>query len=1396
MDTGFQGHEVSNAIIESYKSLVKTRPMRICVQLVSLLLIGSLSYAQSDNSASGTLVTDNSINAIVQHNGVTYIGGSFQYVGARRPFGTVLDAGTGQPPAGSPSLPNGPVYAVVSDGAGGWYIGGEFSSVGGVTRNNIARISQTGTLLSFDANVSGPVYALALSTPSVGSPALFVGGQFSGVGGSTKQNLAAVNPASGALISEVGMNADDVVRTIAVSGDPGSVSGATVYLGGDFTSFGPTGSSVTRLRLASFNFTTSTSTSASIGTWNPNANGRVNAIAVNGSSVFVGGAFTQFGGSSGPLRTGLAELDGSGAPTSWTPNPNNADILALTIGNGKLYVGGNFTNIAGSSRNSMAAFNLSGLTLDASWVPQTNSFSSVRALTFYDDVTVADIDRVYAAGDFVTAGSGGFIPNLRLVALDAGNATKLSTWVGAASGAMYAVAPNSSGSLIYAGGDCLSIGGLVRSHVAALDANGELVTSFDPAFEGGGTVNALLVDGGTLYMGGDFQRLNNTFCPNLAAWDLGTNTRVNWQTYPNDIVYALAATGNNIYVGGNFTNIDGQAYKRLAAFDKTSRVRVSWNPDITAGAGVSNAPVRAIAVNGSQVIVGGDFTDVGADKRYRIAAFTDAASPSLPALSTSFKPSINSNVGYVDYFSVNAIAVSGDGTSIFVGGKFENVDNGPSTSVNRTSIAAFSAANGNVLSFSVPYTFIGTRIVKSIRVSGNIVYLGGTLINSIVGANNIPLASVDLTSGAFSSWAPDLRSSVTSDEVRSIGFIGSNLMVGGLIRKSSEPNYRSHLLSYPITTVGWIGGNGGSWNNASNWSPSAVPTSTTDVNISSGYPVMDVDHTVGTGKSMTISSPGSLVIDAGKRLTIEGTANFGGRPVTLKSTSAGTASIGQITGSLAGATNVTVERYIPAGRKWRLLTAPLTGSTANTVFANWQNNGAVSGATGVDIWGPGGSATPSTGTNGLQLGPNASMRGYASNAWTSVTNTKTSTLFDGTTNDAYAVFVTGPFNDGGTAVSTSQPAQATTLTATGTLITGEHTKTIAATSGHFYLVGNPYASPVNPASFTGGNISNLAPTLYMWDAKVGGNNGLGRYVNYDITNNVYAPVGAGTGYQTGTLIQSGQAFFVQATATATATLKFLEASKGTVSNNDMLGNSTQAVRKSVRIQLEQDGMAVDGAMAFFHSAASASLDAMDGVKLLNSNDNMGLRREGRTLVFEHRPDFAATDTLQIVLSQMQRRTHTLRIACAGMQATEGYRLELVDSYTQKRHEISLSDTTNLDFTVDANLTSTGERFLIVMSKGASAAGTALEPSAPALRLRPYPNPLTGATPLRVDLDPERAPWSLRLVDISGRTLWMRTGVDGAERTVEIDMSAKAPGVYHLETTDGRGSRSASKVLKQ
>jgi hypothetical protein len=216
------------------------------------------------------------------------------------------------------------------------------------------------------------------------------------------------------------------------------------------------------------------------------------------------------------------------------------------------------------------------------------------------------------------------------------------------------------------------------------------------------------------------------------------------------------------------------------------------------------------------------------------------------------------------------------------------------------------------------------------------------------------------------------------------------------------------------------------------------------------------------------------------------------------------------------------------------------------------------------------------------------------------------------------------------------------------IITGDHTKTFnASAAGQYFLVGNPYASPVDLRSFTTtptANRTNLNAKLWMWDAKqgVGKGSGLGRYVSFDLSTNQYSVFG--NGYpDNNVMIQSGQSFFVQATAAGAATLVFRESSKDARGSHAMMGDQNITPKALLRLILQQsDGSEnLDGSVAVFHSDGRTALDPFDGCKLMNSSENIFFRREGRNLTFEHHPLLETQDAIFMRVSNLSNMTYRL-----------------------------------------------------------------------------------------------------------------------------------------------------------
>jgi hypothetical protein len=663
----------------------------------------------------------------------------------------------------------------------------------------------------------------------------------------------------------------------------------------------------------------------------------------------------------------------------------------------------------------------------------------------------------------------------------------------------------------------------------------------------------------------------------------------------------------------------------------------------------------------------------------------------------------------------------------------------------------------------------------------------------------------------------------------------------------------------------WNGSTSTDWNTAANWIPTYVPTSTSHVIIPSGtthapaFPATATlaELTVQSGSTLALASgtltltgnlinngtitstSGKLSMAGSSAQTISGTGTIASLEVnnsagvtitsgvgnmlsvtstltptlgtlttngnlTLKSTVSGTARVAQIPASGASITgNVTVERYIPAARKWRMLTVPLkdgSGGTTNSVFYNWQNNGTVNGNTGVEIWGPGGSSTPSSG-NGLQVGPNHSMRSY-SGGWSDVTDSKAAALFNSTTNNAYTLFAAGPFKNGGSTIALAEPAVATTLSATGVLITGIHTKTLSdnPAAGQYFLVGNPYASPLDPTLITGDNLTN---TFYMWDASaVSANRGLGIYVGFDRTGNIYSTVTGSTGFSNAPLthIQSGQAFFVKANqAGANTTVTFEEADKSSTAGGGMFGPQQVAGDMGmVRMTLQQDvsGMMenADGAVAFFHANGKAEVDRMDGSKLMNGSENIFFRRGSSNLMFEHRPTISSKDTLFVRMSNMKQSAYRLALEGTNLSGDKTGAL-LIDKYAKKETPLDLAGLQGYDFSVTSDSASTGDRFLVVFSRAAAPVVVTPDTDADAVGLKLYPNPVRNDLQVAVNVS-MTGPFTIQVISGNGEPVWMRSGIASGTKRVAINTSGMVSGVYHLVLTDGQGGRMVKKFVKE
>ncbi len=569
----------------------------------------------------------------------------------------------------------------------------------------------------------------------------------------------------------------------------------------------------------------------------------------------------------------------------------------------------------------------------------------------------------------------------------------------------------------------------------------------------------------------------------------------------------------------------------------------------------------------------------------------------------------------------------------------------------------------------------------------------------------------------------------------------------------------------------WTGTTSNSWNNASNWSSNAVPTSVDDVLIASNgsnAPLMDIDVTVPAGKSLTLTG-GELTIAPGKVLTIAGSANFGGRPVTFKSAATGTAMLGSLTGTLTGATNVTVERFIPQGKRaFRLLSPAVT--TTTFISGNWQQGTHITGGAtgGFDV----------TETN------NPSMFTYnnqvvSGSGWTPIANTNATNLTAGV---GYRVLVRGdrtPTNI--TSASADAMNAATTLTATGALKTGTVTLNSSstpainnqtnATTADYSLVGNPYQSAVDWNAVTK---SGIDATYYAWDPNMGTSTQRGRYVAFNGTTNDNASS------QVGQYIQPGQAFFVKNTTSGTAgTLTFQEAHKATTSASvfRMANQTPSSADASISMQLFDPselaigGYPIDAMKAVFNAEYQNTVGTGDATKLESAGENIAWSRNNTKLAIDAAAPLTTTDELLVKTLRLgANKNYTFKIQTANFDTT--LTPYLVDNFLNTQTEITTSQAFLASFATTTNAASYNEnRFKIVFTTSALHNDTFTN------QIGLYPNPSKG-NGFNLQL-PSTADASVKLFNTLGQEIGLTTNGSYYQATQSLPT-----GVYYIMVTQG------------
>ena len=494
---------------------------------------------------------------------------------------------------------------------------------------------------------------------------------------------------------------------------------------------------------------------------------------------------------------------------------------------------------------------------------------------------------------------------------------------------------------------------------------------------------------------------------------------------------------------------------------------------------------------------------------------------------------------------------------------------------------------------------------------------------------------------------------------------------------------------------------------------------------------------------------------------------------TLKSTPAFTARINDLTNSgtntgnsIAG--NVTVERYIPAGRKWRFLNVPFNpgNQTINQAWQEGQTNTDVNVQSDT-IPGYGTEITyDNNPTHGFDvnntLNPSLKTWDYATKKWsTGAPYTNATKITD------YAAFCL--FVRGSRAVNLSQGVyanqDATTLRARGVLKQGNVAHAFSSvTAGDLIFIGNPYPSSVNLQTVVANNSAAINPNIfYVWDPKISGNYGVGAYVTYSSATG-WSNISGSYNAATLPVVQGGQAFFLVAASTS-GNINFKETDK-TATEFNVFGKPADkpVVYVTLNLPLGDTVTNIDGVAVGYGNQYSNDSDAFDAKKLFSFNENISLVRNGQNFSIEARPVPGFADTLFLNLFYLKQQQYNLRILPQNLLNDFPLQGWLVDKYIDSTIDIDMSDTSKYNFSANSDTNSYKNRFMIVFKRLRQTTPYVVSVNNAIVKnikkersIDIYPNPASKRNPVSIKLNNfENGEYEISISDIKGHILQVQS----------------------------------------
>ena len=646
---------------------------------------------------------------------------------------------------------NGLITTSIPDGKGGWYLSGTFKY------NNFSNLIHIYSDYSIDQNFnpnpqSGIIYSLHLD-----GDVLYVGGNFTKIYNTSRNNLAAINLSTNTLLKDFKPDVFGIVRTI-------QAKDSLLFIGGTFQQI----DQQNRRAIAALN-----KVNGKLDKWNPDPVGAVNTMKIMNNTLYVAGSFSQM---SGMAISSMAKFDLANLGVSAWTSGVVGEIETMDFDANSVYVGGMFNEAGNQTRNYLAQFNMSDGNLTA-WDPNPSDY--VKSLKVIGD-------RLIVGGMFNEIDG---VSQKFLASFNRADGKLVKNWDLAPGGYVYMVNGDGNDALI--GGGYTTFKDYTRNCAFSMTKATGDVTSWNPSLNG--FVNCITISGSTAYIGGDFNLVGDSSRVNIAQVNLTSGEATSWKTNLNGDVYAITTIDTLVYVGGSFNQVASKNRFGIAAISsKNGNILSDWSPNQGGG-------VKSIAYLNNRLFLAGEYVYSNAHKRSFVMAFaknnlkvsTWNPSPS----NTVYALDVHDNHAYIggEFTSLNgtysayvakvnlidgnpmhsSLSVDGavqgikhTGNSVYLVGDFKSMNNKP-----LANIGSFNIQNESVNYNWLPNpNGLATNFISddtTLFMTGNFDYLKTSDIKYLVASS--------LKNQTLDSWNPEVTGFVDALEIdkSSLYFVGS-----------------------------------------------------------------------------------------------------------------------------------------------------------------------------------------------------------------------------------------------------------------------------------------------------------------------------------------------------------------------------------------------------------------------------------------------------------------------------------------------------------------------------------------------------------------------------------------------------------------------------------------------